>query len=44
MSRGKYERLGKEYPMGNTPALHADQLTGLRDLLMSYGLTVKMGG
>jgi pyruvate formate lyase activating enzyme len=42
--RGKYERLGKEYPMGNTPALQADQLADLRDLLMSYGLTVKIGG
>jgi pyruvate formate lyase activating enzyme len=42
--QGKYERLGQEYPMGNLPSLKEDQVAGLRDILISYGLQVKIGG
>ena len=42
--QGKYERLGQEYPMGDLPSLKEDQVAGLRDILISYGLQVKIGG
>jgi pyruvate formate lyase activating enzyme len=42
--RGKYERLGREYPLGNQPSLSDEDVTGLRDILASYGLQVKIGG
>lgn len=42
--RGKYERLGKEYPMGDTPSLREGEVTGLRDILVSYGFQVRIGG
>ena len=42
--QGKYERLGREYPLGDAPSLHEDQLIALRDELAAYGLQVKIGG
>ena len=43
-SRGKYERLGWEYPMGDEPSLSEEDITGLRDILVAYGLKAKIGG
>ncbi len=42
--QGKYDRLGKVYPMGDTPALHEEQLADLLEPLTRFGLTVKIGG
>lgn len=42
--RGKYERLNREYPMGDVPSLPEENVSGLQDLLQSYGLRVKIGG
>ena len=42
--RSKYERLGRAYPMGDEPSLREEQLYGLREILVAYGLRVKIGG
>jgi pyruvate formate lyase activating enzyme len=42
--RGKYERLGTGYPMGDQPSLKEEAVTGLRDILASYGFLAKIGG
>jgi pyruvate formate lyase activating enzyme len=42
--RGKYQQLGMEYPMGDEPSLKEEEVTGLRDILISYGFWVKIGG
>jgi pyruvate formate lyase activating enzyme len=42
--RGKYERLCMEYPMSEKPSLKEEAITGLRDILVSYGLEVTIGG
>jgi pyruvate formate lyase activating enzyme len=42
--QGKYDRLGKEYPMGDTPALSEEHLADLLDFLTCFGLKVKLGG
>jgi pyruvate formate lyase activating enzyme len=42
--QGKYERLGTEYPMGDEPSLKEEEVAGLRDVLVSYGFQVKIGG
>jgi pyruvate formate lyase activating enzyme len=44
MGQGKYSRLGQEYALGEQPSLKAEDLVGLRDILVSYGLRVKIGG
>jgi pyruvate formate lyase activating enzyme len=42
--KGKYERLGLEYAMGDTPSMKAEEVTELYNILHSYGLNVKIGG
>jgi pyruvate formate lyase activating enzyme len=42
--RDKYERLGMKYPMGDVPSLREEEVTGLRDTLVSHGFRVKIGG
>jgi pyruvate formate lyase activating enzyme len=42
--RGKYEQLEIAYPMGDRPALPEEQVADLKDLLVSYGFRVKIGG
>jgi pyruvate formate lyase activating enzyme len=42
--QGKYQRLGREYPLADQPSLREDQITGLRDILVTYGFQVKIGG
>ncbi len=44
MGQNKYKQLGQEYVMGDAPTMKDDEVTGLRDILVSYGLTVKIGG
>ena len=41
---GKYEQLGLNYPMGEQPSITEDDINHLRDILISYGFQVKMGG
>jgi pyruvate formate lyase activating enzyme len=42
--QGKYQRLGMEYPLGDQPSLREDQIIDLRDILVTYGFQVKIGG
>jgi pyruvate formate lyase activating enzyme len=42
--QGKYERLERDYSMGLTPSLGEEQVVGLREILLSYGFRVKVGG
>ncbi|MEI6289843.1 MAG: glycyl-radical enzyme activating protein [Chloroflexota bacterium] len=44
MGQNKYKQLGQEYVMGDTPTMLDDEVTGLREILTSYGLKVKIGG
>jgi pyruvate formate lyase activating enzyme len=41
---GKYERLGQEYALAHEPTLKNEALSGLQDILLSYGLDVQIGG
>jgi pyruvate formate lyase activating enzyme len=40
----KYELLGQEYLMTDSPSLTEEDVHDLRDILLSYGLRVKLGG
>ena len=42
--KGKYERLGMEYVMGDTSSLKNDDVSEQAEILRSYGLQVKIGG
>lgn len=42
--RGKYERLGRSYPMGDEPSLPDEGVAHLLDILISYGLKAQIGG
>lgn len=42
--RPKYQRLGLECPLGDLPSAQPHELLGLRSLLASYGLDVKLAG
>ena len=42
--KGKYERLGLEYAMGDIPSMKAVDVTELYNVLLSYGLVIKIGG
>jgi pyruvate formate lyase activating enzyme len=42
--KGKYERLGMEYAMGDSPSLKGADRPELADILRSYDLNVKIGG
>lgn len=43
--QSKYEQLGQTYPMpADIPSLSEEDLFGLRDILLAYGLRVKLGG
>ena len=44
LGQSKYERLGREYLMGDMPSMKDEEVTELRDILHSYGLNVKIGG
>lgn len=40
----KYDRLGRKYMLGDKPAMENDALTELGEILLSYGLKVRIGG
>jgi len=42
--KGKYESLGQEYVLGNQPSLEHADVNHLREILLSYGFRVKIGG
>ena len=44
LGQNKYKQLGQEYVLGDTPTMKDEEVTGLRDILLSYGLNVKIGG
>jgi pyruvate formate lyase activating enzyme len=44
LGQDKYKRLGQEYILGDMPTMKDEEVTGLRDILLSYGLNVKIGG
>jgi pyruvate formate lyase activating enzyme len=44
LGQNKYKQLGQEYVLGDTPTMKDEKVTGLRDILLSYGLNVKIGG
>jgi pyruvate formate lyase activating enzyme len=44
LGQGKYERLGQEYALGDQPSLEHADVTDLREILLSYGFRVKIGG
>jgi pyruvate formate lyase activating enzyme len=44
LGQSKYERLGQEYALGDEPSMKEQDVSGLRDVLLSYGFQVKIGG
>ena len=44
LGQEKYKRLGQEYALGDTPTMKDEDVTGLYNILLSYGLNVKIGG
>lgn len=44
LGQEKYKRQGQEYALGDTPTMKDEEITGLYNVLLSYGLNVKIGG
>ncbi len=44
LGQKKYEHLGRDYVLGDTPTMKDEEVAGLRDILLSYGFRVKVGG
>jgi pyruvate formate lyase activating enzyme len=44
LGQGKYERLGQAHALGDQPSLERRDVSGLREILLSYGFRVKIGG
>jgi pyruvate formate lyase activating enzyme len=44
LGQNKYERLGWDYALGDMPTMKDEEVYGLRDILLSYGIKVKVGG
>ncbi|NLF12383.1 MAG: glycyl-radical enzyme activating protein [Anaerolineaceae bacterium] len=44
MGEGKYDRLEQEYALHGQVSLKEEDVAGLRDILLSYGFRVKIGG
>ena len=44
MGEGKYERLAQDYALRGRASLKEEDVVGLRDILLSYGFRVKIGG
>ena len=44
LGQSKYQRLGKDYVMGDAPTMKNDEVNEARDILQSCGLNVKIGG
>jgi pyruvate formate lyase activating enzyme len=44
LGKSKYERLGRPYALDDLPTMKDEEVTGIRDILLTYGLKVKIGG
>jgi pyruvate formate lyase activating enzyme len=44
LGQNRYERLGRKYLLGKMPTMKGEEAAGLRDILLSYGVKVKIGG
>ena len=44
LGEGKYERLGMEYALRGRASLREEDVAGLREVLLSYGFRVQIGG
>ena len=44
LGQSKYQRLGWDYVLGDQPSLEHRDLEALREVLLTYGLQVKIGG
>jgi pyruvate formate lyase activating enzyme len=44
LGQGKYERLDEAYALGDQPSLERKDVEALREILLSYGFRVKVGG
>jgi pyruvate formate lyase activating enzyme len=44
LGQNKYNRLGQEYALGDEPTMKNEEVNAYRDILLSYGLHVKIGG
>lgn len=44
MGQNKYAHLEREYALGDTPTMNNEEAYGLRDILLTYGIKVKIGG
>lgn len=44
LGQSKYERLEQEYVLGDQPSLECTDINDLREILLSYGFRVKIGG
>jgi pyruvate formate lyase activating enzyme len=44
LGQNKYERLGRKYLLGDMPSMKDEEAARLRDILLSYGVKVKIGG
>ena len=44
LGESKYKRLGQEYALNGEPTMKNEELCECRDILLSYGLQVKIGG
>jgi pyruvate formate lyase activating enzyme len=40
----KYERLGQNYILADEPTMKNEEITGLKEILLTYGLKVQIGG
>lgn len=44
LGQSKYKRLGQEYVLGDEPTMKNEEVNEYRDILLSYGVNVKIGG
>ncbi len=44
LGQNKYKRLGQEYTLGDEPTMKNEEVNEYRDILLSYGFRVKIGG
>jgi pyruvate formate lyase activating enzyme len=44
LGQNKYKRLGQEYALEDEPTMKNEEVNAYRDILLSYGLHVKVGG
>jgi pyruvate formate lyase activating enzyme len=44
LGQGKYQRLDLDYALGDQPTMKNEEVNAYRDILLSYGMNVKIGG